>query len=42
MQIRIDLTSDTDITEELYEVLKQFEVSNVIISNDEDNAELFI
>ena len=42
MKIRIDLISDTDITEELYEVLKQFEVSNVIISNDEDNEELFI
>lgn len=42
MQIRIDLTSDTDITEELYNVLKQFEVSNVIISNDEDNPEVFV
>lgn len=42
MQIRIDLTSDTDITEELYNILKQLDVSNVIISNDEDNPEVFI
>lgn len=42
MQIRIDLISETDITEELYDILKQFDVSNVIINNDIDNPEVFI
>ena len=42
MQIRIDLISETDITEELYDILKQFDVNNVIINNDIDNPEVFI
>ena len=42
MQIRIDMITDIDITEELYKVLEQFNVHNVIISNDVENPEIFI
>lgn len=42
MQIRIDLTSEIDITDKLYELLKELDVNNVIISNDVEQPELFI